>query len=610
MITWKWVVGAGAALSFYNAVIGGLALAARNDYLSDSIHDAEVAAATITFEVMGILDQTDRSLSALGEVVQVAPDMLIPGNRDAHHLLMRRHAATPVIKSLFLVSPDGVVINSSFAAEPPTLNLGDRDYFRDLRRNADDAMVVGGPVSSRRDGGMILPAVRMIHDQFGRPTVVVAAAIALSALEDVVARSRMIEGSRVAIQFSDGRLMACTGMPGCRTLALSLPILPLPATGQISGPMMSVLPGKPGPGAVLRDDGRGLTVSVVIEQDRALKGWRAVLPGFIALALLGSLAILLGLAMVRRQISARNIALAALARANHGLENRVEERTRELRESEARLGSFIEAAHDGVIITDSRGVVTEFNPAAQRLFGYLRADVIGGDICRLLPDCIPGQGWDPDGGRMAGRRKDGSLFPVEVSTGSRDVEGRSIHVGVLRDITGQKAHEEKLNYLASIDGLTGVLNRRSFMERAHWLFQEASSTGRDLAVLMIDADHFKSVNDRHGHAAGDAVLTRLGGLISGNLRQTDMAGRLGGEEFAAILPETGESGAKRAGNAVVQILRDTPIDLPDGSVLSVTVSVGVAVLMPGDASFDEMLARADAALYRAKNNGRDQLVFA
>ena len=163
-----------------------------------------------------------------------------------------------------------------------------------------------------------------------------------------------------------------------------------------------------------------------------------------------------------------------------------------------------------------------------------------------------------------------------------------------------------LERLAAIDSLTELANRRCFFEHATTEVMRAQRYGRPLALQMLDLDHFKDINDRYGHAAGDDVLQRLAAVLRANLRHNDMAARIGGEEFVVLLPETqledAALQAERMRGAVEEIR------LPYGPEdQRLTVSIGVAALSIGELSPEPMLTRADSALYKAKAGGRNRV---
>lgn len=167
----------------------------------------------------------------------------------------------------------------------------------------------------------------------------------------------------------------------------------------------------------------------------------------------------------------------------------------------------------------------------------------------------------------------------------------------------------QLSERARTDELTGLANRGELERRLEEELERARRYGSDLSVALIDLDHFKQVNDRHGHRAGDRVLERYGGLLEENLRAADTAGRYGGEEFALVLPETDVDEAAALLERILADARGISFRA-DGSEFRVTCSAGVTAAGPGDEAIDRLLDRADEALYRAKEGGRDRVVAA
>ena len=182
---------------------------------------------------------------------------------------------------------------------------------------------------------------------------------------------------------------------------------------------------------------------------------------------------------------------------------------------------------------------------------------------------------------------------------------KRIVFGVIQDVTDRKAIERKLERLAQIDPLTGVFNRRHFMLLAEKELARANRYGSALSVLMLDIDHFKRVNDTHGHQAGDRVLRALGEIFRGILREMDFVGRIGGEEFAVVLPQTAIGQAIEVAERLRRAVEQTGIPLEHGLPLIVSVSIGAASLSSPNTNIDTMLGNADKALYAAKNEGRD-----
>ena len=179
-------------------------------------------------------------------------------------------------------------------------------------------------------------------------------------------------------------------------------------------------------------------------------------------------------------------------------------------------------------------------------------------------------------------------------------------VWFFRDISSQKQTEVALRELSRRDPLTGVANRRYFFERASQEFARATRSTSALSIALVDIDHFKHINDRHGHAAGDEMLKFLCRSSQHLLREMDIFARIGGEEFAVLLPDTGLEGATDLATRLRQTIAGSELSL-NGVQINCTISIGVATLRLTDTCPEDSLSRADSAMYRAKRNGRNNV---
>jgi len=166
----------------------------------------------------------------------------------------------------------------------------------------------------------------------------------------------------------------------------------------------------------------------------------------------------------------------------------------------------------------------------------------------------------------------------------------------------------ELERVARLDYLTGICNRRAIEDLGQRAIAASRRHGTTLAMMIIDIDHFKRINDDHGHSCGDQALVEAVGRIRAGLRADDLVGRLGGEEFVAVMPNTDAASALAAAERVRTAFNDRGMAI-DRQRLQVTVSVGVALLMPEDGRFSHLLRRADRAMYAAKAAGRNRVMF-
>jgi diguanylate cyclase (GGDEF)-like protein len=176
-------------------------------------------------------------------------------------------------------------------------------------------------------------------------------------------------------------------------------------------------------------------------------------------------------------------------------------------------------------------------------------------------------------------------------------------------IDSWRDRERLLQHMARTDGLTGLTNRRTFLELAERELLRARRYGSPMAVVLIDLDHFKRINDTHGHQAGDRVLVHAAHTLADAVRDVDTVARFGGEEFAILLPATDATGAVEVAQRCARRVADGVVTLDDGLPVVVTASMGVAVSAPHE-PLDGVLRRADQALYRAKEAGRDRVEMA
>jgi diguanylate cyclase (GGDEF)-like protein len=291
--------------------------------------------------------------------------------------------------------------------------------------------------------------------------------------------------------------------------------------------------------------------------------------------------------------------------------------------------AIIDASPEGILVVDEHGIIVAHNQQFVEIWRipsiYLRG---------AMPDNIVGTDDNPILAHNLGCVKDPQAFLARVrelyenphlddqceielkdgrtlerhSTVLRNDDGQYLgRVWFFRDITPQKQTEVVLKELAHHDPLTGVTNRRYFFERAYHEFARTRRSSIPLSIAVLDIDHFKQINDQNGHAVGDEVLKSLCNNSKNLLRETDIFARIGGEEFAVLLPDTNLEGAACLANRLRKTIADSKFPLRSGGEFSCTVSIGVATLQSTDTRIEDCLSRADSAMYRAKQNGRNRV---
>lgn len=294
-----------------------------------------------------------------------------------------------------------------------------------------------------------------------------------------------------------------------------------------------------------------------------------------------------------------------------------------LQESEERFRSTFNAAAIGMALVSLEGRFTQVNDALCHIVGYTAAELqhkTFQDITHpddLEADLAYAQEL-LDGTRTSYQmekryfHKDGHVIWVLLSGAAvRDSNGKVLYfIAQIEDITERRQMLEQLDRQANEDYLTGLYNRRYFMERGQQELAREQRFGDTLSLLMLDIDHFKSINDTHGHKAGDIVLQKLSEIMRETLRTFDLIGRLGGEEFAIMLPETDLQKACEVAERLRAQVAGTGVVLEAGLPLHFTVSIGVVALTEKDINLDILLNQADKALYQAKESGRNRVCVA
>lgn len=204
-----------------------------------------------------------------------------------------------------------------------------------------------------------------------------------------------------------------------------------------------------------------------------------------------------------------------------------------------------------------------------------------------------------------GLRRDGSEFPLEVTIAKINLGQTTEMTAILRDISERARLVEELKVAATTDPLTGIANRRRFDELVKLEMQRCQRFGHTMSLLLIDIDHFKQINDTYGHQQGDQAILSLVRRVAKQLREVDMLGRWGGEEFIVLLPETSLELAWASAERIRLAVESQLHQLGAGTEVSLTISVGISASLGPQDTVERMVRRADTALYLAKKQGRN-----
>jgi diguanylate cyclase (GGDEF)-like protein/PAS domain S-box-containing protein len=283
------------------------------------------------------------------------------------------------------------------------------------------------------------------------------------------------------------------------------------------------------------------------------------------------------------------------------------------------LSYVVQSTGDAIITKAPDGTITSWNHGAEQLYGYSAEEALGrpsgftetgeraGEWQKLLQTVFSGQSIE--GFETERVRKDGSVIAVSLTVSPvTDANGRIVSAAIIaRDTTERVRYEERLRHMADHDQLTSLFNRRRFDEQLKRELARAGRYAENSAVLSIDIDNFKGINDSAGHAAGDAVLCHVARVLAERSRATDIVARLGGDEFAVLLTAVGTREARTAAEHLLAEIRSSPA-LYGAKPFRITASIGVATFESDDATAGEILVNADLAMYAAKTAGRDRVV--
>ncbi|MBF0281832.1 MAG: diguanylate cyclase [Zetaproteobacteria bacterium] len=294
----------------------------------------------------------------------------------------------------------------------------------------------------------------------------------------------------------------------------------------------------------------------------------------------------------------------------------------ENRQQQRLTEAIINHAMEGMLMIDAKGIVSLFNPAAESIFGYAAHEVLGQNISMLMPtpdrdqhDSYLAHYHQTHEKRVVGierevvaMKKDGTHFPLSLSVNEMFHQEQPFYIGIVSDITERKRKDALISRLAHYDIITDLPNRVLFFDRCAHAISHAKRQSKKMAVIFIDLDGFKAVNDTLGHVAGDELLKQVAMRLKSSVRESDTVARFGGDEFALVIDGIEQrSDIIKVAEKIIRVIGEpfTILDTP----CNIGASAGIAVFPNNHTEMDSLVHQADTAMYRAKKGGKNHFRF-
>ncbi len=564
-------------------------VAGRQAAVERAERDLAAVAGLVASQFERALSEADRAL----RYIELLASRTVLTDAALHPVLKRGVAGLPQMSGIVLLDLQGDIIAGSAISPARQIRLGDRPYFQAARDDPAGGLHIGVPLRSRIDTSWVLPVARAVRDGEGQVIAVAAGSLSIDYFRDVLGSTLPASG-RIQVVRDDGIVML-REPPEDDTIGRDVSDRPLfrAAAGRQHGALtLTDAADVERMIAFHRVAGFPLLVTTGIRSDLPLRDWRlttAVLLG--GVLVLGCVIVLLAWTLVRGVD--RMIAQDAV-----------------LTEASSLLDATLAHMGQGVVVVDGADTVVLSNRQLPPLLGVeerlgapgTRLDRLAG-AAGLEAELFAGAA----GPEVERRLEDGRWVALQVDA----MPGGRL-VTLVDDISRRKEIEAELRQLVTTDPLTRLPNRRAFFDRAAREHAAVAGGGLPAAVALIDVDHFKRLNDTHGHLAGDRALRMVAASMRGALDRGDMLARIGGEEFAVLMPartlDQAAEAIQHLRASVEEMAVPTADDGIDAGIIRCTVSAGVAVLGPGGP--DAALAAADRALYRAKATGRNRVEIA
>ncbi|MES2012516.1 MAG: diguanylate cyclase [Pseudomonadota bacterium] len=559
--------------------------------------------------ITGLVDKIDLVLLATADEIQ---NQIATGHVDKHKLtefLKLQNQRVPDIFNLRITDEKGNLRYGSDFSALPSVNYADRDYFRQQRDSAETGIFIDKPVFGKTTKKWLLTLSRRFNKSDGSFGGVVFASISLEHIKELFTVVDVGFQGVITLRDNEFAIIATSG-----GMQLSGSLVGLKKQ---SIPFEVALKNNPNKGTYISDDTSidhisrthsyrkfetyPFYINSGITEAEYLAGWRkqAWETGVLIFILMLS-------------STAFSFLLVRLLRKQKSYEN-------ELYLQKEYLQAIFENELECVKVLTPNGALVDINPAGLKILeveSLEEAQQLGCSafinpdyhqaFTDLLADVYAG---NPRTLEFKIKGKKGTIRWMEThSTPLRNSLGHVTNLlAVTRDITEHKLFQQELERQAHIDYLTGVNSRGYFMEQAELELARAIRYGSKLSMFMMDIDFFKQVNDRYGHKVGDNVLKKLAKICREVLREVDILGRVGGEEFAILLPATDKVAASEVAERLRATIADTRVTMESGLPIQFTVSIGISSLTSKDDNLDVLASQADKALYEAKKKGRNQV---
>ena len=502
-------------------------------------------------------------------------------------------------QALLLFGPDGKMRAHSREFPTPPVTVSDRPYFRAHADKIDDTLYIASPTRNRVNNNWMISLSRRLSTPQGDFGGVIMAAVEMNYFNQLYRALELPPEATIRLVRNDGTLLATYPLDESQ-LGAVVSLTTNPEDALCATYRVGDLP---------------LAISLTIPRAVALRRWHSLVwilgPG--ALTAVIGIGILTGtlLFLVKKD------RLKTLSQKKY-LEEQIRERTFSLQDILEFNKKIIDTSPVGIGVYRYDGKCISINDVFSQTLQIDKQKLLTHTLMELKvlqpSGLLDSAAQTLQTGTTTSR--EGyflTVFGKKVWIDYQIVRFSRNNINHLllisNDITERKQMEEELRTLAFTDSLTGVNNRRRFLELAQSEIERVKRTGRPFAFLSLDIDHFKNINDTHGHDQGDIVLQRLAAICLNTLRTNDVFGRLGGEEFGAILIETTGEAAVLVAERLRTIVAGESLTTAGGSI-TFTISIGVSLCQGSCDSIDSIMQRADKALYAAKNQGRNRVVHA